>query len=68
MPPPQQGPTMMNYVGQFPPSAMTPQQQMPQQQQPNHPQQHKPQQQQPNQLTAASRPPPTTTHLQQRSS
>ncbi len=35
MPPPQQGAAMMNYVGQFPPSAMTPQQQMPQQQQPN---------------------------------
>jgi hypothetical protein len=42
---------MMNYVGQFPPSAMTPQQQMPQQQQPNHPQQQMPQQQQPNQCS-----------------
>jgi hypothetical protein len=35
VPPSQQGTAMMNYVGQFPPSAMTPQQQMPQQQQPN---------------------------------
>jgi hypothetical protein len=35
VPPPQQGTAMMNYVGQFPLSAMTPQQQMPQQQQPN---------------------------------
>jgi hypothetical protein len=43
MPPPQQGAAMMNYVGQFPPSTMTPQQQMPQQQQPNHPQQQMPQ-------------------------
>ncbi len=35
VPPPQQGTAMMNYIGQFPPSAMTPQQQMPQQEQPN---------------------------------
>jgi hypothetical protein len=35
LPPSQQGTAMMNYVGQFPLSAMTPQQQMPQQQQPN---------------------------------
>ncbi len=35
VPPLQQGTAMMNYVGQFPLSAMTPQQQIPQQQQPN---------------------------------
>ncbi len=51
MPSPQQGAAMMNYDGQFLPSAMTPQQQMPQQQQPNHPQQQMPQQQQPNQCS-----------------
>jgi hypothetical protein len=51
MPPLQQGVAMMNYIGQFPPSAMPPQQQMPQQQQPNHPQQQMPQQQQPNQCS-----------------
>jgi hypothetical protein len=35
VPPPQQGTTMMKYVGKFPPSTMALQQQVPQQQQPN---------------------------------
>jgi hypothetical protein len=82
MPPLQQGATMMNYVGQFPLSAMTPQQQMPQQQQPNQCSFPPFQDTSDGQgrvdvainlmmmllLTAASQPPPTTMHLQQRSS
>ncbi len=44
MPTPQQDAAMMNFVGQFPPSALTPQQQMTQQQQPDHPLQQQPNQ------------------------